>query len=105
MRKRSGKWSFPGGAIEPGESPVAAAARELHEEISIEGHDLLPLCTVQIGLTVHHVSTTHSDDEERPIALDEIVAFKWVLREKLTPAGLNATAAGLLSRKLSALTG
>ncbi|POA81039.1 hypothetical protein C1882_26240 [Pseudomonas sp. FW305-E2] len=52
VRKKSGKWNFPGGAIEPGESPVAAARRELQEETSIEGHGLLPLCTVQVGLLV-----------------------------------------------------
>ncbi|MEN5144238.1 NUDIX hydrolase [Pseudomonas sp. LB-090624] len=103
VRKKSRKWNFPGGLIEPGESPLAAAARELHEETSIAGHGLLPLCTVQVGLTVHHVFTTHFDDEERPMARNEIVACKWVLRDKLNPSMLNATAAGLLSTQLPAL--
>lgn len=104
VRKKGGKWNFPGGAIEQDESPVVAAARELQEETSIEGHGLLLLCTVQVGLTVHHVFTTHFDDDEKPMASNEIVACKWVLRDKLTPAMLNATAAGLLSSRLPALT-
>jgi len=32
-------WSFPGGKIEPGEAPQAAATRELKEETGLSGSD------------------------------------------------------------------
>jgi 8-oxo-dGTP diphosphatase len=71
QRRRDGafplKWEFPGGKVEPGETPEASLRRELREELAIEaeiGAELLRTRHAYPGvytveLIFYHVRTFH----------------------------------------------
>ena len=36
LRKHAGQWAFPGGRLDPGETPVDTALREMSEEVAVD---------------------------------------------------------------------
>lgn len=119
------KWEFPGGKIEPGESPREALDRELHEEIGIVVRQARPLLLftheyLERKVTLHTWLVTAWDGEvhgresqrfvwqapDAPHALDVLPTVGPILRALrlpedyvFTPAGASADA---LVRGLSA---
>ena len=78
-------WEFPGGKMEPGETPEAALKREIREELSAAINVDSFVCTVdydypQFHLTMHCYYCSLLDDA---LHLNEHEAARWLTKEQL----------------------
>ncbi|MFS8797650.1 A/G-specific adenine glycosylase [Synechococcus sp. R65.1] len=82
----SGLWEFPGGKIEPGETPAECVVREVKEEVGIDIAVVAPLATVEHAYT--HFTITlmaficrYLGGEAQPLQCSEV---RWVKPAELS---------------------
>lgn len=124
LNAHKGQWALPGGRLDPGETPVEAALRELHEEIGIElgeesvlgllddyptrsGYLITPVVIwAGAGMTlnpnpdevasVHHISFTELNRPDSPVFFDIPESDRPVIRVLVEDSFVHAPTAAVM---------
>lgn len=84
--KHGGGWEFPGGKIEPGETPQAALVREIAEELAVQIEVAELLHTVEMDYPAFHLSmqcyVCHLSSGT--LQLREHTASRWLAADELS---------------------
>jgi mutator protein MutT len=100
----SGLWEFPGGKIEPGESPEACLRREILEELNVDstiGAEVLTTTHEYPDRTVRlHFHRCRIHGAPRPLAGQKM---RWVTRDELAALDFPAADRELVERLRSEL--
>ena len=83
--KTAFKWEFPGGKINPGETPEQALARELFEELSIhvKVHELIYKVVDEYEDVILHIVTYRCSLLSGEPTLSEHIAMQWSDKNEL----------------------
>lgn len=105
-KSMAGLWEFPGGKIEPSETPQAALARELREELRVDVvvGQFLVSATHDLGTSIIELSTYMCQISSGNVTLTEHTQSRWIAPSELNKldwAPADIPTVELLKEKLS----
>jgi 8-oxo-dGTP diphosphatase len=94
----AGMWEFPGGKLEPGETPLEALARELDEELGIRLQRAEPLVRVPCRYSDRELllDAWQTDQWEGEPQSREGQALQWLMPERVDPSILTTADRAIL---------
>jgi 8-oxo-dGTP pyrophosphatase MutT (NUDIX family) len=107
-RVSANQWAFPGGSLEPGEEPIAAAHRELLEETGLRVAELIPYgrftrrsVNNRAAVVEIHAYCAATEAVQEDVVLGEGQAMVFLSPAEALDRDLGVTAALLLPRFLA----
>lgn len=94
--RKSGKWSFPKGHANPGESPFDCVVREIGEEIGV---DRLPMPSTSMPLQVgyYYMFNVNEEFNLTPRDTGEIMNVGWFTKEEIAVLQVNVDLSRFIS--------
>jgi mutator protein MutT len=99
----AGRWSLPGGRIEPGEDAETAARREIAEELGLAVHALRPVLRFSEPATdaLLQVFATEAFEGEIAPQVEEIAGWRWIAPHRIGRLQVTPRLGEVLERALA----